>query len=254
MSTVETERSTGPGQPGSSEPSPTAPVPTTPAASVAAPWHDPSTGAGKVGLAFKSAMVAMRRLRGRETQRSGQLSFAQYGLLEGLAGYGDCSARELAEHANLSPATVTQMLEHLEAAGLVARKRSENDRRVVFSVLTDRGAELVGTRRSEMARLWDEALSDFSERDLEAAARVLRRVASMFESLAAGEPVSGRVQPTGEPIGATHVGSDAAPAEPAGAAPAEPAGAAPAEPAGAAPAEPAGAAPAQPTVEAPARS
>ena len=60
-------------------------------------------------------MVAVRRLRGRETHRPGQISFAQYGLLFGLAGMCERSARELAEHADLSPATVAQMLEHLEA-------------------------------------------------------------------------------------------------------------------------------------------
>ncbi|HKB53673.1 MAG TPA: MarR family winged helix-turn-helix transcriptional regulator, partial [Ramlibacter sp.] len=86
--------------------------------------HDPSTPSGQLGLAFKRAMVAMRKLRGRETHRPGQISYAQYGLLFGLAGMSDCSARELADHADLNPATVTQMLEHLEAVGLVKRTRS----------------------------------------------------------------------------------------------------------------------------------
>jgi len=144
---------------------------------------DPETPAGQVGQAFKRAMVATRKLRGRETQRPGQLSFAQYGLLFGLAGTCERSARELAEHADLTPATVTQMLEHLEAAGLVKRTRSEQDRRVVLSVLTDRGAAVVAERHAQMEPRWRAALDEFSDDELSAAARVLGRLADYFNDL-----------------------------------------------------------------------
>jgi len=144
---------------------------------------DPETPAGQVGQAFKRAMVATRKLRGRETQRPGQLSFAQYGLLFGLAGTCERSARELAEHADLTPATVTQMLEHLEAAGLVKRTRSEQDRRVVLSVLTDRGAAVVAERQAQMEPRWRAALSEFPDDELSAAARVLNRLADYFNDL-----------------------------------------------------------------------
>jgi DNA-binding MarR family transcriptional regulator len=151
-------------------------------------FYDDSTQTGQVGLAFKRAMVAVRRLRGRETQRIGQLSYAQYGLLHGLAGGCEFSARELAEQTNLSPATVTQMLEHLEAAELVTRTRSEQDRRVVLSVLTDRGAAIVAERQLEMEGRWTEALQEFSDTDLATATKVLNRVADLFESLSQEAP------------------------------------------------------------------
>ena len=146
-------------------------------------FYDASTPTGQVGLAFKRAMAAVRKLRGRETQRIGQLSYAQYGLLHGLSGRHECSARELAEHTDVSPATVAQMLEHLEAAGLVARTRSEHDRRVVLSTLTERGAAIVAERQRHMEERWKEALGDFSDEELAAAARVLQRAADMFDSL-----------------------------------------------------------------------
>jgi MarR family transcriptional regulator, organic hydroperoxide resistance regulator len=151
-------------------------------------FYDDSTQTGQVGMAFKRAMVAVRRLRGRETQRIGQLSYAQYGLLHGLSERCECSARDLAEHSNLSPATVTQMLEHLEAAGLVTRTRSEQDRRVVLSVLTDRGAAIVAERQLQMEARWTDALQEFSEADLAAATKVLNRVADLFESLSHEAP------------------------------------------------------------------
>ena len=40
----------------------------------------------QLGHSFKTAMAAVRRLRGRETHRPGELSYAQYALLFGLSG------------------------------------------------------------------------------------------------------------------------------------------------------------------------
>jgi DNA-binding MarR family transcriptional regulator len=145
--------------------------------------HDPSTAAGQLGLAFKRAMVAVRRLRGRETHRPDQLSYAQYGLLFGLAGMGECSARDLADHTDLTPATVAQMLDHLEATGLVTRTRSDEDRRVVLSTLTERGAEVIAERQAQMEPRWRAAVAEFSDAELDAAARVLNRLADYFDAL-----------------------------------------------------------------------
>jgi DNA-binding MarR family transcriptional regulator len=145
--------------------------------------HDVATPAGQLGLAFKRAMVAVRRLRGRETHRPGQVSYAQYALLFGLDGTCARSARELADDTDLSPGTVAQMLESLEAAGLVKRNRSEDDRRVVLSVLTGHGAAVVAERKARLEPRWQAALAEFSDSDLEAAARVINRLADYFDAL-----------------------------------------------------------------------
>ncbi len=169
--------------------------------------YDPTTAAGRLGLAFKRAMVGVRRLRGRETQQLGHISYAQYALLFGLAGRCERSARELADQADLSPATVAQMLEHLETAGLVTRTRSAQDRRVVLSTLTEQGAAVIAERQAQLEPRWRAALDQFSEDELDAAARVLERIAEYFTALlddsataeaSTGElrlsPASGRAQ------------------------------------------------------------
>jgi DNA-binding MarR family transcriptional regulator len=143
----------------------------------------PDTPHGQLSVAFKRAMVAVRRLRGRETHRSEQLSYAQYGLLFGLAGMCERSARDLAEHADLTPATVAQMLESLEAQGLVKRSRSEQDRRVVLSSLTERGEQLVAERHAQMEPRWRAALDAFDDAELVVAARVMDRLADYFDAL-----------------------------------------------------------------------
>ena len=99
-----------------------------------------------VAAAFKAVNIAMRRMRGRQTHDQHSLSYAQWGLLVALEGGGALSARHLGQAASLSPASVTQMLEGLEANGLVARSRCADDRRVN----PDRahGARSVSARRA----------------------------------------------------------------------------------------------------------
>ena len=137
-----------------------------------------------LGRSFKAAMVAMRRLRGRETHRPGELSYAQYGVLFGLDGVSALSARELASAADLAPATVTQMLDSLEEDGFVARVRSEQDKRVVLVSLTARGEALVAQRRADVEARWRAALADFSDDQLLTAATVLDRLRTMLDEFA----------------------------------------------------------------------
>jgi DNA-binding MarR family transcriptional regulator len=138
----------------------------------------------QLGRSFKAVTAAMRRLRGRETHRPGELSYAQYGLLFGLAQGGALAARDLAGAADLSPATVTQMLEGLERAGLVQRVRSDEDKRVVLTSLTRHGREIVERRRQELEPRWRAALAGFSDEDLVTAGAVLDRLREMFDELA----------------------------------------------------------------------
>jgi DNA-binding MarR family transcriptional regulator len=135
-------------------------------------------------LSFKTTMAAVRRLRGRETQRPGELSYAQYSLLFGLAESSELSSRELACRAELSPATVTQMLDSLEAHGLVKRLRAPHDKRVVLTSLTDRGQRLVDERRALYEPRWRDAMSRFDAGELRSAIAVLDALTTLFSEFA----------------------------------------------------------------------
>jgi DNA-binding MarR family transcriptional regulator len=141
-----------------------------------------------VSASFKAAMVAVRRLRGRETQRAGELSYAQYSLLFALSGACEMSSRSLGEAADLSPATVNQMLDSLEAHELVQRSRSQKDKRVVLTRLTDRGEQLVAERRAKFETRWRAAMSEFSDDELRSAAAVLDRFAEVFNERTEDQP------------------------------------------------------------------
>ena len=146
-----------------------------------------------VARSFKRAMASVRRLRGRETHRPGELTDAQYSLLFCLRDHVQMSLRDLAEAADLSPASVTEMLEGLAAAGLVERRRSDNDRRVVFTSLTKDGRGLVEERRARFEPRFRAAIEEFSEEDLLVAASVLDRLRDFFEQLADERPLDQRL-------------------------------------------------------------
>ncbi len=134
-----------------------------------------------VGQAFKGAVAALRRLRGRETHQPGELSYAQFGLLFGLWDGNAKSSRELALLADISPATAAEMLDGLAAAGLVDRTRSEEDKRIVLTSLTARGRELIDERRRTYEPRWQSALDAFSDDELLTSARVLDAIRTMFD-------------------------------------------------------------------------
>jgi DNA-binding MarR family transcriptional regulator len=146
---------------------------------------DRREAAEQMARSFKAAMAAVRRLRGRESHRPGELSDAQYSLLFCLRDADAVRSSELALAADLSPASTTEMLDSLAGAGLVTRVRSDQDRRVVLTSLTERGRELVEARRARFEPRWLAALQDVSERDLLAAADVLDRLRGLFDELAA---------------------------------------------------------------------
>jgi DNA-binding MarR family transcriptional regulator len=148
------------------------------------------TAREELARSFKAAMASVRRFRGRETREQSGLSDAQYSLLFGLRGHRELSLSELAFAAELSPASATEMLDALVVSGLVRRKRSERDRRVVLISLTERGNRLIEERRARYEPLWRAALTDFSDEELRTAAAVLDRMREMFDELGDEPPAA----------------------------------------------------------------
>ena len=133
--------------------------------------------------AFAELTAAQRRLRGRDAQHPGALSFAQLRLLTALEEEDGCPAGRLAERAGVTPATVTGMLDILEEQGVVTRARSDADRRVVIARLTEKGRRVRDRRRAEARGVFEAALAGLDPADLAAAPRVLRLLADVMEGL-----------------------------------------------------------------------
>lgn len=138
--------------------------------------------AADLAAAFRATVRGVIRLRGRDTHLGGaELSSAQLELLVELYERGALPAGELAAAARLTPATVTQMLDHLAGAGHVERLRSSEDKRVVVSRLTEQGRRLLVAKKASWEQRWSAALQGVPERDLRAATRVLERLSLLYD-------------------------------------------------------------------------
>jgi DNA-binding MarR family transcriptional regulator len=153
-----------------------------------------------LGKAFRRTVRNLMRLRGRDTHlAAGEISHAQYELLFELEEHDELSAGELACAARLTPATVTQMLDHLAAEGHVERARLERDRRVVVSRLTPRGRRAIEAKRTAWQGRWERALANIEVEELRAATRVLMRLQEVFDDGAnAAELAAAPPQESGE--------------------------------------------------------
>ena len=134
-------------------------------------------------LALTHMSGAERRLRGRDNSRPGELTHAQIRALATLGREHEMTAGELARSADLNPASVTAMLDHLEAANVVQRHRSTEDRRVCNVSLTPQGWQLLERKLARWHSLWDQEFAGFSDRELKVAARVILRVTELYDSV-----------------------------------------------------------------------
>lgn len=79
----------------------------------------------------------------KELERALGITLPQLVILRAIRTLGEVTTGKLSAAASLSPATVTTILDKLEARGLVVRYRNTEDRRVVHSKLTERGAQML---------------------------------------------------------------------------------------------------------------
>ncbi|MCB8915160.1 MAG: MarR family transcriptional regulator [Thermoleophilales bacterium] len=132
---------------------------------------------------FKNAYRTLSRRKGRETHRLGasEVSQAQFELLVELRKDGPMAIGELAQVTGLSPASVSQMVDRLSDQGHVERIRSDEDRRIVKVDLSDQGRSTIAPIIESWHLKWIEALDGLSDSDLEAASKVLDRIAAIYE-------------------------------------------------------------------------
>lgn len=98
------------------------------------------------------------------------LSWAQYNALRIIRGAGRAGIPTLAIRERMidEGTTITRLLDKLEAAGLIARERSEPDRRQVICHVTDAGRRLLAQLDPKVDALDEAAVGFLSSPRLEA--------------------------------------------------------------------------------------
>ena len=105
------------------------------------------------------------------------LSLTQYNVLRILRGAGQTGLcrNEIAQRLITRMPDVTRLLDRMEAAGLVSRVRSTDDRRLVNTTLTGSGRDLVGNLDAEVARVHKKQLGHLTDTELRTLIDLLER-------------------------------------------------------------------------------
>ena len=102
------------------------------------------------------------------------LSGAKFSALTHLVGAGEAlSLGECAKRMTCVRSNITQLMDRLEADGLVRRVDDPNDRRGVQAAVTPLGIERQAAGAKQLARVQKEFASTLADADREALARML---------------------------------------------------------------------------------
>jgi len=102
-------------------------------------------------------------------------------VLCAVVGRGGLTQTELAEELSVTGATVTNMLQRLEEARLVTRRRDDADNRLVRVHATEAGRELELSLTRQLAKLEDAVLAGINAGEREALRGLVRRMIANME-------------------------------------------------------------------------
>ncbi len=93
---------------------------------------------------------------------------------------GSLRSSELADHANVSRATITGLLDTMEKAGLIARAPDPHDRRATNVKITTKGEKLLRKVQPLKSRWAEQALSTLSPGERNQLVKLLRKTQQAF--------------------------------------------------------------------------
>jgi DNA-binding MarR family transcriptional regulator len=121
-------------------------------------------------ISFRDFQGALKRFH------EGALSLVHLNLLMLLRFNGPLTMSRLAEMLDVSVASATGIVDRMEKKGVIERRRSEEDRRVVQVYVTEQGEQVFTQMQAERQANMTKMLSTISDADLRALLRGLRAV------------------------------------------------------------------------------
>ncbi len=136
------------------------------------------TGPGSLSSALRIGVMRLaRRLR---QERSGEFTLTQMSALATIERKGPITLGQLADHERVQPPSMTRVVSHLVAAGLLSRTRSPEDRRQALVEVTPSGKALLAADRRRRDEWLTARLQQLTSDEL----AVLRAAVPLFERLA----------------------------------------------------------------------
>jgi DNA-binding MarR family transcriptional regulator len=125
--------------------------------------------------AVRSVAHQLRRISVQSLARW-EVTPAQSRALRVVTRYGAIRLTELSEHLHIAPRSVTEVVDVLEAKGLVERRPDPQDRRATLVAVTEHGIEIGKAIRSAQGAETERLFDRLSATDRNHLARILRKL------------------------------------------------------------------------------
>lgn len=135
-----------------------------------------------------SVLIALRKIiqaiemNSKKLVKRVGLTGPQLVILQEIARCGEVTAGEIARAVSLSQATVTGILERMEKRGLLARQRSESDKRRIMVRITATGRQLLEEAPPLMQEAFVERFSSLQEWEQTMILSALQRLVSIMDA------------------------------------------------------------------------
>lgn len=134
------------------------------------------TAEDSIGHLLRQALATLSRAAEAEMKLCG-LTSVQWAPLMMIARGDNPTAASLARDLSTDTGAMTRMLDRLEAKGLLTRRRSETDRRVVELALTEQGRRTTTQIPLHLAKVYNAHLNGFTGAEFDQFKDFLRRIA-----------------------------------------------------------------------------
>ena len=133
-------------------------------------------------------LVALRKviraidLRSKQLKKDLGLTGPQLLVMQNIKLQPGIMVRQIADNITLSPATVTSILDRLEARELVTRIRSTDDKRRVGVFLTEQGKEILTDAPLPLQEHFTNRFGKLQEWEQSQMVATMQRIASMMDA------------------------------------------------------------------------
>lgn len=146
------------------------------------PYYKPSNYTMRNSVGYLMRICANRLLPQMEALFQDQeLTFSQWTTLIAIHDGRITTAGDLAHNICHDAGSLTRLIDEMVRRGLVARSRSDSDRRVVTLALTTRGSDLVVALAPRVMNFWNTLLANFTHAEVDTLIDLLTRLVAVAD-------------------------------------------------------------------------
>ncbi|TXC91289.1 MarR family transcriptional regulator [Metabacillus litoralis] len=107
----------------------------------------------------------------------------QHYTLRYIHKVGTCTSTELSEEFDVKRSAITAIINRLTEKELIKRTRDENDRRVIYLTLTEKGTELYVKTEEKIRKLVESIITSFDESEITSFIETYEKLNSLLDNL-----------------------------------------------------------------------